>query len=352
MLNKATKILLSPWLAVATLLLLLSVKLMNPFLIDSMKLKYYDYLMLDKPIQSEQIVVANIGEKAIEKYGQYPFSRETYGKIIQDLYDADAGLVGTTILMPEPDRMGTDLTLANTLNDYPVVLSQTLTNDCVKDNRLPRRTGVAVIGDGQPTDFLPNYPCVLDNIPILQESAVGVGITSSLPETDGVTRRVPLLGISNGEYYPAFSLELLRVAAGDPSYQAKINQTGVEALRVPQFGTIKTDEYGRVFINPNYQFSSVEIGEPIPDLTGKMVILGVTASGIANPVATPAGAQYPHVLQASMLETLIAGDSVSIPNWVGLVDLLAFAVLSLLIILLSRVRYSIVWIESLYDSYD
>jgi len=351
MLSKASKILLSPWLAVATLLLLLSVKLMNPFLVDSMKLKYYDYLMLGEPIKSEQIVVANIGEKAIEKYGQYPFPREVHAKIISDLYSGGAGIVGSTILMPEPDRLGTDGVLANTLKEYPVVLSQTLTDDCVKDNRLPRRTGVAVIGDGQPTDFLPNYPCVLDNIPALQESAAGVGITTSLPETDGVTRRVPLLGISNGEYYPAFSLELLRVAAGDPSYQAKINQTGVEALRVPQFGTINTDEYGRVFINPNYQFSSVEIGETIPDLTGKIVILGVTADGVANPVATPSGAQYPHTLQASMLETLIAGETVSIPNWVGLVDLLAFVVLSLLIILLSRVRYSIVWIGILIAGY-
>lgn len=351
MLNKASKILLSPWLAVATILLLLSVKLMNPFLVDSMKLKYYDYLMLGKPVKSEQIVVVNIGEKAIQKYGQWPFPRETYSKIISDLYGANAGLVGSTVLMPEPDRMGTDGSLANTLKEYPVVLSQTLVEDCTKDIRPPRRTGIAVVGDGQPTDFLPNYPCVLDNIPILQEFAVGVGITSSLPETDGVTRRVPLLGISNGEYYPAFSLELLRVAAGDPSYQAKINQTGVEALRVPQFGIINTDEYSRVFINPNYQFSSVEIGEAIPDLTGKIVILGVTAEGVANPVATPSGAQMPHTVQASLLETLLKGDSVSIPNWVQLADLLAFAVLSLLIIILSRVRYSIVWIGILLAGY-
>ena len=351
MLNKASKVLLSPWLAIATLLLLLTIKLMNPFLVDSMKLKYYDYLMLGEPVKSEQVVVANIGEKAIEKYGQWPFPREVHAKIISDLYGANAGLVGSTVLMPEPDRMGTDRSLADTLNKYPVVLSQTLTDECVKDIRPIRRTGIAVVGDGQPTDFLPNYPCVLDNIPIFQESAAGVGITSSLPETDGVTRRVPLLGISNGEYYPAFSLELLRVAAGDPSYQAKINQTGVEALRVPQFGTINTDEYGRVFINPNYRFDSLEIGEAIPDLKGKIVILGVTAEGVANPVATPGGAQMPHTVQASLLETLIKGDSVSIPNWVHLADLLAFAVLSLLIIILSRVRYSIVWIGILLAGY-
>ena len=307
--------------------------------------------MLGEPVKSEQIVVASIGEKAIEKYGQWPFPREVHAKIISDLYGANAGLVGSTVLMPEPDRMGTDGSLANTLKQYPVVLSQTLVEDCPKDIRPPRRTGIAVVGDGQPTDFLPNYPCVLDNIPELQESAVGVGITSSLPETDGVTRRVPLLGISNGEYYPAFSLELLRVAAGDPSYQAKINQTGVEALRVPQFGTINTDEYGRVFINPNYVFPSVEVGGDIPRLDGKIVILGVTAKGLANPIATPSGGQTPPQVQASLLETLIKGDSVSIPNWVGLADLAAFLVLSLLIIILSRVRYSIVWIGILLVGY-
>jgi adenylate cyclase len=350
--NRLKKTLLSPWLALATFALLLVVKVSNPYLVDAMRLKYYDYLMLGKPVNSEQIVLANIGEKAIEKYGQYPFPRDTYAKVIDDLYDTNhASLIGSTILYPEKDRFGGDGAFAQTLAKHPVVLSQTLTDKCSRDNAQTHRTGVAVIGDGQPTQFLPNYPCVLDNIPELQAGSVGVGITSSLPEADGVVRRIPLIGISKNEYYPAFSLELLRVVAGDPSYQAKINQTGVEALRVPQFGKINTDEYGRVFINPNYKFQSFEIGDKVPDLTGKIVILGVTANGVANPVATPAGAQYPHQLQASILQTLINGDSVSIPNWVGLVDLAAFVILSLAVIGLSNVRYSIVWIGVLIAGY-
>jgi adenylate cyclase len=349
--RKTRNVFLSPWMALFTFAILLLVKIQDPFLIESARLKFYDYIMLDEPKQSEQIVVVNMGEKAIEKYGQWPFPRAVHAEIIEGLYGRGAGLVGYTVLMPESDRLGTDGVLSDALKEYPVVLSQTLTDQCSRDNSQIRRTGVAVIGDGQPTDFLPNYPCVLDNIPALQESAAGVGITTSLPESDGVTRRVPLIGISNGEYYPAFSLEILRVAAGDPSYQAKINQTGVEALRVPSFDTIKTDEYGRVFINPNYQFSSVEIGEPIPDLTGKIVIVGVTAAGVANPVATPAGAQYPHHLQASILETLINGDSVSIPNWSAIADLAVFLVLSLALIVLSRFRFSIIYIAILLGGY-
>ena len=331
--QKIKSVLLSPWLAIFTFLLLLTIKLQDPFLVESARLKFYDYLMIDTSVQSEQIVVANIGEKAIEKYGQWPFNRQVHAQIIQDLYNSGAGAVGTTVMFPEKDRFGGDKALAETLSQAPVVLSQTVSLDCSRNSKSIRRTGVAVIGDGQPTDFLPEYPCVLSNIAPLQEVAAGVGITSTLPESDGVVRRVPLLAQSSGEYYPAFALEMLRVAAGDPSYQAKINQTGVEALRIPSFETIKTDEYGRVFINPNYRFQTYEIGAgPLPDLTGKIVILGVTAAGLSNPVATPAGAQYPHQLQASILETLINGDSVSIPNWTQLVDLAALLVLALSLI--------------------
>lgn len=347
------KVLLSPWLAFFTFAILLYVKIQDPFMVESMRLKFYDYLMLDKPKHSEQIVIANIGEKTLEKYGQYPFPRDIYAKIHSDIYTAGAGLVGSTILYPEPDRFNGDAALQQSLSSYPVVLSQSLGSDCSKSSAPSVHTGVAVVGDGQPTSYLPNYPCVLANIPQLQTSAPGVGVTSTLPELDGVVRRVPLLGMSAGEYYPAFALEMLRVAAGDPSYQAKINESGVEALRVPQFDTIKTDEYGRVFVNPNYKFQSFEIGvQDVPDLTDKIVILGVSAAGISNPVATPSGAQYPHQLQASLLETLLNGDSVSIPNWVPAADLLAFVVLTAAMILLSRVRFSIVWIAALIGAYS
>lgn len=350
--SKYSKFLVSPWLALLTFALLLTVKISDPFMVESVRLKFYDYLMLDEPVQSEQIVIASIGEKTLEKYGQYPFPRDIYAQINSDLYNAGAGLVGTTILYPEPDRFGHDTTLQQSLSSYPVVLSQTLSTDCSKSSSGLKRTGVAVVGDGKSTSFLPNYPCVLSNIPELQNQAPGVGVTSTLPEPDGVVRRVPLLGLSENEYYPAFALEMLRVAAGDPSYQAKINETGVEALRVPQFDTIKTDEYGRVFINPNYKFESFEIGaQDTPDLTDKIVILGVTAAGVSNPVATPSGAQYPHQVQASLLETLLNGDSVSIPNWAGLVDLGSFFVLVVGMIILSRVRFSVLYIGILLGAY-
>jgi adenylate cyclase len=352
LLNKVIKkVLLSPWLALLTFGLLLTVKVSNPYLVDMMRLKYYDMLMIEQPVKSNQIVIANITEKTLKKYGQYPFPRDVYAKITEDLYNHGAGVVGTTILYPESDRMGGDTAFGNTLSQYPLVLSQTVSSDCDRNATNIKRTGVAIIGDGQATDFLPNYPCVLNNIPILQQPAAGVGITSTLPESDGVVRRVPLLAMSSGEYYPAFGLEILRVAAADPSYQAKVSGSGVEALRIPKFNTIKTDAYSRIFVNWHNQFDEIQIGDQFPDLTGKIVIIGVSAAGIANPVATPLGAQYPQMIQANIVQTLLNGDTVAIPNWFDLVDYMTFALFIFAIIWLSNLRFSILYIIALMSAY-
>ena len=177
--------LLSPWLAFITFALLAWVKLSDPYLVESTRLKFYDYLMLDKPKQSEQIVIVNIGEEAIAKYGQWPFPRGVHAKIINDLYRSGAVLVGTTVMFPDVDRFQGDAKLAKALTQYPVVLSQTVLADCGRpSNRDVRRTGVAGVGDGQPTDVLPSYPCVLSNIAALQQPAAGVGVTSTLPESE------------------------------------------------------------------------------------------------------------------------------------------------------------------------
>lgn len=340
------KVLLSPWMAVITFAILALIKVADPRIVESTRLNFYDQLMLsDKPTVSDDIVLVNISEKTLEQYGQYPFSRDIYAKIFTDLYSNGAGVVGSTILYPETDRFGGDKVLSENLQLNPVILSQVASTKCTRDNTNTRRTGVAVIGDGKSTDYLPQYPCILNNIPQLQEAAAGVGVTSTLPEVDGVVRRVPLLAMAGNEYYPSFALEMLRVAAGDPSYQAKINETGVEAVRVPQFDTVNTDPYSRVFVNWNKTFRQYDIGQSIPEnaLQNKFVILGVTAEGIQNPVPTPVGAQSPQYIQAALLQTLLDGSSVSIPGWMPLAEWAGFVVLGLLVIGLARVRYSFVW---------
>ncbi len=346
--NKIKKILLSPWLALLTFGLLIGLKVSDPRLIESTRLNFYDNLMVsEQQVVSNDVVLLNISEKTLEKYGQYPFSRDVYAKIINDTYGSGAGLVGTTILFPEPDRFNHDETLQKSLSSHPVVLSQVASEKCSRNNSNTKRTGVSIVGDGKATEYLPQYTCILDNVSILQDQSAGIGVTSTLPEVDGVVRRVPLLAMSKDQYYPSFALEMLRNAAGDISYQAKINETGVEAVRVPQYDTIATDSYSRVFVNWNKTFQEYDVGSPLPSLQNKFVIVGVTAEGIQNPVPTPVGAKSPQYIQASLLQTLLDGSSVSIPSWVSLAEWAGFLTLGILVIGLSRVRLSFVWVGSL-----
>ena len=133
---------------------------------------------------------------------------------------------------------------------------------------------------------------------------LGVGLISSKPELDGVVRRLPL-AVGVDKIYPSFSLEMLRLAVGDPSYQIKTEETGVEWVRIPAYGKLTTNENGLVFANWNTKFyrqtASEYMKEPIP---APFVIFGVTAEGVAPLVATPNGPKYPHEVQATVLNTL------------------------------------------------
>ena len=154
--------------------------------------------------------------------------------------------------------------------------------------------GTAQLGE-DPIPWLLNYPGILRQLPIIQVNAEGVGLINSAPEVDGVVRRMPVVVASKDKIFPSFSLEMLRLAVGDPSYQIKTTNTGVEGIRIPSYPTIKTDANARVWITSNVKFyrqSAAEyLREPIEGAA--FAIFGVTAEGIVNPVPTAAGSVYP-----------------------------------------------------------
>ena len=109
------KRLLSPWWALLTLAALTYMFATPSNFIQSVKLNYFDTLIVNQEPVENNIYVAEIDEAALEKYGQYPFPRDIYGDIIRDIYDRGAGLVVWNIMMPEPDRFGGDAELGNIL---------------------------------------------------------------------------------------------------------------------------------------------------------------------------------------------------------------------------------------------
>ena len=319
--------------AFITVLLVTAFHYSNNFVVETARLKSFDLLQqYDEPIQSRDIAIVEIDEHAIEKYGQWPWKRDVLADIIWKLREAGAGIIVMPIIMSEPDRLGGDIELAEALAGNGVVIAQTGSTQANR-NSVPR--GIAKIGD--PLPYMFEWPGMLGPIPLLGENADGVGVLNTFPEIDGVVRRVPLLMRIGDDTYPALAVEVIRVATGNPSYQVKANQGGIEKVRVPGFPIITTDPNGQIWLRWNKDFETISVADnDLSTVAGKTVIVGVTAEGIGGMISSPTGPKYNYIPSAVMLQTVIDGDQIQRPYWAFLAELLTTAILGLLLVLLAR----------------
>jgi adenylate cyclase len=337
------KVLLSPWLALITLALVIGIRVADPAFVESIRLRYFDTLITSKAPTQNNIYTVNIDEATLDRYGQWPFKRDQYANLIGDLYARNAGLVVWNIMMPEKDRLGGDAALTLELEDHPVVLTNM---PALINKNKARKPGSAVIGSDN-LDRIINYPGLIANIPALENAAAGVGIANTLPEIDGVNRRLPLFVGSNGNLYPSLSLEVLRLLAGDSTFQVKLNANGVEKMRIPSFNVINTDSLGRIWIDLSQRSNAVSAVKLPGDFNKGIVIVGTTAAGISNPVPTALGAVYPQDIQAAVIGTLSNGINIQRPDWADGAEILGLVLLSIIAILLTRWTYGFIAVIAL-----
>jgi adenylate cyclase len=239
------------------------------------------------------------------------------------------------VFMPESDRAGEDEILAQTLQNYPVIVNML---GAEQGRNEPINPGASIINSDY-IHLIPSVPGIIANVPWVEQNAVGSGIVNTFPEIDGVTRRVPLVFYSGDTLYPNVTMEVLRVLAGDPSFQIRLSPIGVDRLRIPQFGVIPTDELGRVWIDWSQKSISVSAADLPDNFGGGIVFVTPTAAGLSQPIATAAGAVYPHELQAAMLGTVFNQTNIQRPAWASGAELLTFAAAGILLIALARWTY-------------
>jgi len=291
----------------------------DPFPVETLRLKYFDALLtIKEPVESQNISLYNIDEDALAEGGQWPWPRQQLADLNRQLLDAGAAAVVYSVLFPEADRFGGDAEFAESMARMPTFLSAVATADT--DRQDGWHIGVATLGEVNENAI--NYSGILPNVQVLQDSAIGTGVVNTAPEVDGLVRRVPMVVRVGESLYPALGLDVLRGLAGDPSYQVRGSETGIEAVRVPNFDTINTDAAGRVWIDWASSFSQ----QPI---NGTIIFVGVTAAGITPLVPTPRGLMYPHEIQATLFETLLAGTSPVRPDWALGAEILGILLLGL-----------------------
>ena len=318
------------WHCLITLAVLISIRLLDPFLLESARLSFFDSLQRgqDKSV-SEQIVLVDIDEETLDKFGQYPIPR----RIMADEIDKiENSLIGLNILFSEPDRFGGDEHFADILSWKQAVVAIAPSNRTNTSYR-PPRIGTATFGDRDAEDFRPELEGMLFAQPIIHKSSFGYGTISSAQDVDGITRRQPLLENFDGRLYPAFALDILRVASGDSSYQISTDEYGIEFVRIPKFKPVITDTNGTVpiaFWNEFKRYSFTNLDQ-IPQ--GSIIIVGATFEG-SNIVSTPMGAMYPHDVQANLIKTMIDGVVLKRPSEFILYEVLTTLVLSVILLLL------------------
>ena len=322
----------------------------NPWIVQTAKLKSFDYqLQNEQTYEDTNLVYVTLGESSIELNGQWPWPRDKLAELILQLRQSGAGVIVLPILFSEADRFEKDWEFMEMLYQNGVVIAQTGSIQ-KSSSGVPR--GVSMVGGNKDAaNNLFTYPGMLGPLTSLAEVVDGVGVISTAPEVDGVVRRVPLLINVQGDLYPNIAIETMRVMMGVDSYQMKTTPYGIHSVRVKGFpvnrGIVKTDDRGRLFLRWNANIPSVDyVGQVIEGIEGKTVIIGLTAEGLGNPVATPIGEKYPHEIIGSTLSTIILGETVERPMWADLYELAGIFAIGIILVLV--VAFTPYWFSAVF----
>ena len=309
-----------------TILLLVTVRVQDPKLLEQFRLNYFDSLQLyQEPIKADNIVIVDIDVKALDTYGQFPFSRDIYADWLNSSPENNAYVFNMGFT--EADRFGQDSKLIAGMQNRDVILSSFVSNKAQGDK--PVR-GFGKLGKGDPSDWLYSYNGIRS--PVMGEHADGVGTVTVAPSVDGIVRESPLAIMANSYLYPSVALEILRVWEFQPNLAIKIKDAGVEWVRMGSLPPMYTTPNSNVQIAYWNEYERISFGDPLPD--EKIIILGLSAGGLVNPVPTPTGAMLPHDIQAHLISTVVNGIQIQRPWYADQLELLMIIGLSLIILLI------------------
>lgn len=296
-----------------TIVAIFGLKIWNPYFIENISWSWFDFLhQQQEEFYVDDIILVDIDERSLETFGQYPIRRGIYRDILLDTHYSNTHIFST--LFSESDRdPSQDAIFAEGLINRLTILGAAPTSQTQKGSA--PFVGNSTFGGGNAKDWLWNFTGIVSPIAMLMDNTYGVGVVTATPAVtgtpnfDGTTRSVPLMVTANGQVYPSLVLETLRALRDQPSYQTKITpETGVEWVRMGRDKPISTTPTSDVMVsywNKFQRISAVDL--PESNYENKILVWGLTAEGLNNPVSTPRGVMYPHEVQANLLQTVLTG---------------------------------------------
>jgi len=322
-----------------------------------------DFLFLARgPIPvTGNVVIVDIDEKSLQRYGQWPWSRNVVASLITQLRDDGAGIIGLDIVFAEADKSVEPFTaeaqeicpdpydklLAQAIRTSPVIGGYFFSFD-FQTSKAASIPAIFVEKGLSERHYIPEPVGARLNIDCLQEAFYSSGFFNTIPDHGGMIRRIPLLMRYHDMLYPSLAMEMLRIYNSASKVTVHNSETGVDAVTLGNV-TIPTDRYARMAINfrgPSKHFryiSAVDVLEQKIDpslVQGKFVLIGTSAVGLADLKPTPFDTVMPGVeIHASMIDTVLAGDMITTPHDIELIDL---AMIALTVLVSASLFY---WLE-------
>ncbi|MFT5698436.1 MAG: adenylate cyclase [Desulforhopalus sp.] len=315
---------------------------------------------------SGSVVIVDIDEKSLQEYGQWPWPRDLVATLTEKVIESKPLALGFDLMFAERDRSSpavflkqhlpyakTYQALASSMKlpglneilsiipDYDEKFGKILQDpkiiqgyrflfkeDFLKDKvssphikhdltRVPASIPIKEI------QLIAAYRPIL-NIPEIRGGGAE-GFLNLFHDDFGTVRKAPLFLLMDDAPYPSMVMEMFQTA--HPAESATLLlESQKRGKYFPVQGVslgdtlYKTDDYGQLNINfrgPSNTFlylsaSDVLNGSESSFLQGKHVLIGSTASGMIDLVATPFSSRMPGVeVHANILDNLIAYDTLT-----------------------------------------
>lgn len=247
-----------------------------------------------------RIAIVAIDNASLDRVGRWPWSRSVHADLVDRLSADGAVLVGYDVTFGSPASADPE-------------------GDLRFRESIAAAGNVVLIGNFEFSGVAGDPDAVLTGSqwfePYAEFAAVSaaVGHANTYPDTDGVVRALaPVIETPDGSLVSSLSFSLAQLATGQSGpVTIRPDAVQVGALRVPT-GDLHLLELNFAADFPTYSAAAVLAGEvPAGAFDGKIVLVGASALGLGDLVATPldkAGRQAGVLVHANALNTMLTGN--------------------------------------------
>lgn len=277
-------------LALLVCLLILGSWLRTSDLIARFDTLSYDFLLpLQAPMMSEDIIIIDIDEASILELGRWPWPRQTHAELLDVISPHQPKAVGLDILFTEAQSPLADSLFSEAIarngSTFLIVAPTAINQRSIMSELLP----------------LPSYAA----------NAAGIGHVDVELDIDGINRKFYLYGGMGNAHWPSLALAMIK-HGGDAFLSAKKMDSNPNA---PAFSRGWVRDYGGLipFSKAGDQALHISYSDALKQRTrplqfkNKYVLVGVTAAGVGDRIATPSYRQHERMPGVELLAQQLNG---------------------------------------------